>query len=124
MLEKHACICDALLRTVLLRSWHQIALLQLRPSALIITQNVDSFEGGRSRPALGNHDPLQFFQPLRPVIFGKLGPRLPSQQPHGLQDYLAFVPNSAVVRAIMCLAIFQVTEDQFLDGNAARIYWQ
>ncbi len=33
---------------MLLRLWHQIALLRLRPVALIMTQNVDSFEGGRS----------------------------------------------------------------------------
>ena len=37
-----------LLRTMLLRLWHQIALLRLRPIAQIMTQNVDSFEGGRS----------------------------------------------------------------------------
>ena len=33
---------------MLLRLWHQIALLRLRPVALIMTQNVDSFEEGRS----------------------------------------------------------------------------
>ena len=39
---------DDLLRSMLLRSWHQNALLQLRPIARIIVQVMDSFEGGRS----------------------------------------------------------------------------